>query len=405
MLRSRARRGLHASAWICVGALAIAAPAGAQEAVVAVDGPAPAERVARWRDRLEAQAGGPTRLAEAATRARPGGTVESARLEAVSALETLLTRARADRARLREGDALRSLSRAEELVAHNLDLPGIAAWYAEIQLAIAITAAQAGQRGLSEAALARAASVDPTRIVQAAEARPEVVSRARTARRARATAPRGRFEVRADVDGATIAIDDAEQGPLPRAVELPVGPHLVRIDAPGYRSWAQLVEVREGARPPLVVSLSPTTALRAAAAAERAAEAGDRDALVAWLGGWPEAPAVRLLWTGDGPMDRALTQACGAERCGALQRLEADDWPVTLWRGGDPTALAPALAWLAAEPRERPVSLALHERWELWVAVGAAALLGAAIAIGAGVDYAQREPARQVTARCPFCEL
>lgn len=374
------------------------AASSAQEAVIAVQGRGSPERVARWTERVRDAVGEPVELEARVLAASPAGTVAPERLEVLTAIESLLMRSRAARAQLQEADALRALAQAESLVERALDVPGIAAWYAEVQLAIAVTAAQAGQRGLSEAALRRAASVDPSRVVQAAEARPDVVALARQVRRSRATAPRGRFEVRSDAPGAQVAVDDEALGSLPRRVELPVGPHLVRVDAPGHGSWASIVQVREGDRPALEVALSPLPPLERAHRAERAAAAGDAGALRRSLAGWDAAPRVRMVWAGEGERDRALAQACEAEGCGAVQRLDAADWPVPL-AGVDTTDgdLAGALQWLGEPlgPGSIP-DVPLHERWELWVGLVGALLIGAGIAIGVGVDYAQQEPRPQL---------
>lgn len=373
--------------------LLVPVQAAAQEAVVSVDTEAPTERVEAWRGRVSEAVDDRVELEAEALRETPAGTVGPGRLDVISAVESLLMRARASRAQLREGEALSVLAQAEAMVDRALDVPGIAAWYGEVQLAIAITAAQAGRQRLSEAALRRAASVDPSRVVQAAEARPDLVQLARAVRRARATAPRSHFEVRAAADGAEVWVDDVRLGPLPRDVELPVGPHLVRIDAPGHGSWASILQVREGERRSLDVTLSPLAPMRHARAAERAATAGEPEAVQSALARWDGAPRVRLVWPGPGEQDRALTQACDGERCGPLQRLDAESWPIRLRFDGEGGALAEDLGWLG-RPLEvlPPQPVPWFERWELWVAVGGALAIGAAIAIGAGVEYAQRDP-------------
>ncbi|MBX3273516.1 MAG: hypothetical protein KF729_24850, partial [Sandaracinaceae bacterium] len=267
--------------------------------VVVVDPGASPDAAARWRARLEAAfEAAPVEL-EAWARARePVATVPPARLVVLSGIEQLLVGARHARSRFREGDARRLLAEAEALAEAHLDVPGMAAWYAEVQLAIAITAAQVGLAGVSEAALRRAASVDATRAVQAAEAHPDLVARARAIARAAATGPRGRFEVRADVEGAVGFLDDAPLGPLPATVEAPVGPHLLRVDAPAHHGWASVITVFEGDRPPVEVSLSPTASLRAARAASAAAAVGDLRALLAALAALPDAPVVHRVEPG-----------------------------------------------------------------------------------------------------------
>ena len=372
--------------------VALAAPplAAAQPAVVVVvDGSSPSA-ARRWRRRLaEALPAGQIGLAEWARAREPIGTVTPDRLVAVSEIEELLLRARYAAARLRERDALVFLSLAESRAEQNLDVPGVAAWYAEVQLAIAIVAAQSEARGLSEAALLRAASVDPRREVRAAEARPEVVELGREAARAAATRPRGRFEVRADARGAVVAIDDRPMGRLPRRLEVPVGPHVLRIDAPGHQSWARVVTVFEGDRPPVDVVLAPTPLLSLALRLEAVAAAGRVDEVQAQIGALldvdAEPPTLWLLYAGSTEHDRAVVVGCDRAGCGGPQRLRGDE-PVRLELDGTLTGLSTALAWLTSDGPDVPPTTdpPWFERWELWVGVGLALAAGAtAIGVGA----------------------
>ncbi|MCA9609456.1 MAG: hypothetical protein KC619_27835, partial [Myxococcales bacterium] len=160
-------------------AIALPSAARAQEVLVVEPDGASEAVVARWRARLEAALEGePEDLAAWARAREPIATFPRERLSVLSQIEQLLVGARHARSRFHERDARQLLARAEVLASRNLDVPGMAAWYAEVQLAIAITAAQVGERELSEAALRRAASVDATRTVQPAEAHPDVVARA-----------------------------------------------------------------------------------------------------------------------------------------------------------------------------------------------------------------------------------
>ncbi|MGE0790732.1 MAG: PEGA domain-containing protein [Sandaracinaceae bacterium] len=365
-------------------------PASAQAPLLRLGPPGP--RAERWMERLEADGSEVLDPAMRAREAAPAGAVAPSELDAIEEVEALLMRSRAARAQLREGEAMRALSRAQSLVEAHLAVPGIAAWYAEVQLAIAITAAQVGERGLSEAALRRAASVDPSRRVQAAEARPEVVALAARVQQGRASAPHGRFRVDADAEGATLSVDDDPVGGLPRVVELDVGTHLVRVDAPGFASWAAVLEVREGERPAVHVSLSPGRGLVAARRVEAAAREGDRTAIVAALSELPEIGDVRLLMVGGGDRDRALTLDCGPDGCARLARLDADAWPDTSRAALSDAELRAARAWLD-EPFTTAPDAMWWERWETWLGVGGAlVLVGAAISVGLAVDYAQRAP-------------
>lgn len=356
-------------------------------AVVVVDDGAPELAWRRWQRRLESELEAPTTLEAWARDRAPIGRVSPERLEVLSLIETLLIRARHATASLQERDALGILTRAERLAEQHLDVPGMSDWYAEVQLAIAITAAQAGMDGLSGAALRRAASVDPQRDVQVAEARPEVVERARQIRRAAVTGPRGRFEVRSDVDGAVVMLDDRTIGALPRTLTAPVGLHVLRVEAPGHRPWARVVQVLEGERPALSVQLSPTRELAAARRVEAAARAGEPEAVVAALAALASltdsagSPEVWLLWAGRGPLDRAVALRCDAERCDPARRYTGDA-PVAL---SAPPSAAPqerSLEWLAEIPFEPPPppEPEWYERWWLWVGAGAIAI-GALTAI------------------------
>jgi len=383
------RRGARRHLRLACLALLLAAPSIARAQVIVVDADGVPEADARrWRQRVEAALDGPATTFEASVLARePVGTVPAPRLEVLSGIERLLVAAREARAQLRDREALLALGQALALAEAHLDVPGMAAWYAEVQLAIAVSAAQAGQPGVSEAALRRAASVDPRRQVQAAEARPELVRRARAIARAAATAPRGRFEVRAAADGAVVFVDDARVGPLPTTVEVPVGAHVIRVDAPGHRSWAQVISVFEGDRPGLDVALSPSSDLRAAHAAQAAAQAGELDRLVDALGRLEAAPVVYRVRPGAGPRDRALITVCRATGCVGPQLLEGEDGPRL--NGPEAASRAEALRWLAEPSSVEIDEEPWWERWYFWVAAGAVAAAAAGAAAAIAIDQGQ----------------
>ncbi len=372
---------------VCLASIALPFAARAQVVVVEPDG-ASERAIARWRARFEqALAGEPADL-EAWARARePIGTVERERLVVLSQIEQLLVGARHARSRFREADARELLGRAEALADRSLDVPGMAAWYAEVQLAIAITAAQVGAAELSEAALRRAASVDASRTVQPAEAHPDVVGRARSIARAAATAPRGRFEVRSDAPGAVAFLDDAPVGALPTTVEAPVGPHVLRVDAPAHRSWASLVTVFEGDRPAIEVALSPTPALAAARRASAQARDGELDALVGTLAALPDPPAVHRLQPGAGGLDRALLTTCRASGCRGPMELEGD-----ALEGPLAASTAEGLRWLAERPTVAIDGPEWWEAWYVWAAVAVVVAAGIGVGIGVGVAETQAEP-------------
>ena len=344
----------------------------AQDALVIVETGAPSERARAWQRRLAPET---TSLGAWADEAAPLGTVDLARLHVLGEIEALLMSARRSAARLEERRALGELARAEALAEQHLAVPGMAAWYAEIELAIATTASQAGLTSLARAALRRAASVDPARTVQAAEAPPELVEQSREVARAMATGPHGRFEVRADAPGAEVFLDDRPLGALPRTAEAAVGRHVLRVEAPGHRAYAQVIDVLEGERAPVVVSLAPSEARIAARRAEAAASAGDLDALAGVLAAASslEPPSVRVVWIGSGELNRALSVRCGARGCGSPSRLEGDRARPT------DEAMPAALAWLDVSPSI--VAAPDEPWWEQWyVWAGAGAVVAAAIA-------------------------
>lgn len=356
-----------------------AASAQERAVVVVVDDAAHTGRARAWQRRLEEGLGAPSASLTEQSRARsPVGTAPPEALSALVEIEALLVSARASAARLEERRALTELTRAEALARRSLALPGIAAWYAEVQLALAITAAQAGQAGLADAALRRAASVDPSRVVQAAEARPDLVERSRAAVQAAITGPRGRFEVSAGVEGARVFLDDRPLGALPRVVEATVGAHVLRVDAPGHASFAQLVEVLEGERAPIAVELAPTSEHAAALRALAAAREGRARAVADALGALGGSVSVWLVWAGAGARDRAVAVRCAREGCDPPRRLERERVAEQLAAAPAGADLPESLAWMDEASRVEVTQEPWWERWYVWV--GAGAILAAAVA-------------------------
>jgi len=309
------------------------------------------------------------------------GTLDPQRVAALDEVAALIGEARAESARLREGPALARLARAAQLVEAHADVPGSAAWAAEVWTATGVIAAQAGLSQLADVALARAATLDPRRGVRAAEASPEVVARAAGIARAAATGPTGNFEVVAAVEGARVLVDDGDVGAAPRRVRLAVGRHVVRVEAPGHRPFGQVVDVLEGERPPMVVRLAPDPALVAAEALERAALHADAAAIVAALAAIERAgltpPRVLFVEAGNGPRDRARLRDCTASGCDAAVGLEREALPLrlTLARAVDQERVEarPDDAWLDA-PEDvvvPPPGTPWYARWYVWTIAGA----------------------------------
>lgn len=203
------------------------------------------------------------------------GSLDPARVDALTEIAALLDAARADAAALREGRALAQLARAAQIAEAHVDVAGSAAWNAEVQTAIGVVAAQAGLARVSADALARAATLDASRGVRAAEAPPDLVAQAAEIARRIATGPTGSFEVTADGPGARVFLDDADVGVAPRSVRAPVGRHVLRIEAPGHRPYGTMLDVFEGAAVPLHVTLDEDPLLVTGRALVAAARAGD----------------------------------------------------------------------------------------------------------------------------------
>lgn len=325
------------------------------------------------------------------------GTLSVDRVDAFRRVERLIIAARANTAGLMESRALAELHRAATLTRSLADVPGAAAWIAEVQTTLGITAAQAGLPDLAEDAFARAATLDPSRGVRAAEAPPAVVERAAGILAAVARRPRGSFEVRATSAGARVFLDDREVGLAPRIVRAPVGTHVLRVEAPGMTPWGSVLDVLEGRRPPVVVELAPD---RLVASARRLVAASARfdpvDAL--HQGASLGVDAVWLARVGAGPEDRALLIRCTNGGCDEPQRLALDEVPFVLsaatprpWeavRVGQGTGAI----WLdgrAVQPPP-PEVVPFYRRWYVWA--GLAVLAGgaaAAIAAAAQPDAQQ----------------
>lgn len=312
-------------------------------------------------------------------------------LSVLVAIESLLMRAADARARLQPSRAFARLSEAERLLRANLILPGAAAWFAEIQLGIAITAGEVGRLSMADRALLRAASVDPARVLRAAEVNPQLIQRADELRRQIRLGPRSRFEVRSDPPGANVILDDTLIGATPIDIETSVGTHLMRLESPGFRTYARLVDVLEGPRLPIDITLAPDLMVqRARALATSVSSSRIREIPnnIRDLGAF-----VRRTWlleVSGGALDRAIVVSCDSASCGipiemdtsrAESRLDFDGPPV----GYRARALRESRAWLdeplvAVEESSEPSPPQWWGEPVLWIAVGVS-IAGASIGI------------------------
>ena len=358
--------------------LALAVPAWAQTAPIArISGPS--ERVGPWVERLEEQG---ARLAEDIP--DPAPSVDRAELRVLANAEALLVEARQAAVEFDETRALSLLARATDQLERAANIPGVSQWLAEAETITGIVAAQANLAGLSDAALIRAASLDATRVIKPAETAPAVVARARELATARTTALRGRFIVRSNAANARVYLDDAEIGLAPVEVTGTVGRHVLRVAAPGHHTWGRTMDVLEGNRPDVEVSLAPTerrSALNQIARATRMADAGVAASSIGTSVWWLEV--------GDGLRDRALLYECTAQGCSAPVRISAEG----AWRAPRapipwsrlPVARRSAWDWMREGTSDiyTPVK-PWRRRWQLWVPIAASVAVGI-VGLGLGL--------------------
>jgi len=346
-------------------------------------------------------------VAEAEATAPAG--VEPARLAALGQVEALLVEARGRAAQLEEAEALALLARALHVAETHPDVPGAAAWIAEVHTAMGLVAAQSGREALMEASLARAATLDPRRVVGAAEARPEVVARARAIAREVATRPSGRFSVRCATPGAQVYLDDRAIGPCGTEVRAPVGRHLLQVRAPGHVPYGGLLDVFEGQRLPVSVALAPVPEVAWARALIADAARDDLADVVQAARSSPLGPVEVWILEPSTSMPRALLTRCDDRGCAEPLRLQAGRAPrasMGVPRAPETVAAALPLArsWLAetGRPAAGPSEAApWYRRWYVWVPVSVV-LVG--VATGAAVA-ARPAPAQQLDITIDFGDL
>ena len=319
------------------------------------------------------------------------GSLSPDALAALARAERLIVQGKQAAAQLREGEALAALAEARTLIERNARVPGAAGWLAEAELAIGTVAHQQGRSALAEQSLVRAASLDPTRTLGAAEAPPAVVERARELARAAATRPRTELRLEATVDGARAYLDDRDLGPLPAQAEVAVGRHVVRIEAPGHRPWGRVVDLDEGRHEPWRVALSPTSleAMR-----RRIADLPLAEIPSAMLEG------TSLLWI-ELEAHRALVTRCTTEGCAppARRTMERALEPVDPL--GSVALTGPEVharwerqrRWLEEDPialDENPRPAPWWRRGTTWAAVGFTALV-----VGVALGFSLRPDPRQ----------
>jgi hypothetical protein len=335
-----------------------------------------------------------------------------ANLAEVQAIELLLFLSRTRASELDEQGALAALIEAERRGESVVALAGGAAWYAEVEVQIAIAAFQLGERSLARAALERAASIDPSRSIRLAEAPPELVALADRAVLSARTASVSRFEVRLQhvVPDARVFVDDAAAGSAPARIQVGAGLHALRVEAPGYRPWASLVRVLPGSREPVEVVLSPQPAVAVARELRAAVTSASLDRIPMLLAALSEHGVVLeqlvLVAVGEGPFDRALVIGCDPRRCRVAQRLEGDEPARRDALVQDHEApIGTALAWLEEGPdliTEPPPSISIWEEgWPFWV-IGGVVVAGIAAGVTAGVLVDEQSAGRSFVINLPM---
>ena len=326
-----------------------------------------------------------------------------AELSRLGEVDAAITRARRAMASLGETEALRELADAERTLSSVLTLPGAAAFYAEVQLQLGVSAAQLGQLGLAQAAFARAARVDPARRLLAGEAAPEIVMLATRAFALVERAPEGEVRIVVNAPDARVFLDDRERGSAPLSLRAGSGTHLLRIEAPGHLPYAGLYEIAEGQRPEQRFSLAEEprhVALRDAhAVSGSAAAAALRASAARVLANAPELQG--LLFVERAGAERAVLVLCERKGCSAPLRHVAGRARVQLRAPGPAIALsaenlADARAWLRTPALAIAVAHAetasVWQRWYVWAGVSAAVIGGVALAVAA----TQPEPERRL---------
>jgi tetratricopeptide (TPR) repeat protein len=293
-------------------------------------------------------------------------------LAVLAAAERALLEARELSARFEQGRALVVLAQAEEALRAALELPLAHAFLAELHVQMALLAAGLGERRLAETALEHAATLDPQRSLQAAEAPPDVLELARSIERRRDGAARSRTPVEVTPPGAEIVLDGAVLGRAPLALDAPPGRHALSVRAAGHVPYAALVELGAGERAPLRIRLAQTdreAARRALLAAlDQPDEARAQASALAALG----ADVVWLFELAPGGA-RATAHECDRSGC----RLRGE------LRG----PAGEAIAHDAPRTRERPA----WQRWPFWLGVSASVAAGAALAIWLAHDEHTRK--------------
>jgi hypothetical protein len=88
------------------------------------------------------------------------------------------------------------------------------------------------------------------------------------AEEAAAGAPRGRLRLRANVGDVEVTVDGRERGEYREPIDLPAGPHTLKLERTGYEPLERMASVDDGGETEVKVSLRPTSEARGSVVAK-----------------------------------------------------------------------------------------------------------------------------------------
>ncbi len=298
-------------------------------------------------------------------------------LTALLRIEGALAEAWRHMERLQPAAALAVLAHERAAAMDAAHVPHMAKWLAEVEAMTAIVSAQlsgAMWQALVDQSLRRMASLDPTRVLQPAEAPPALVARAMAALQQVRAAQRTEFRLAASAPGAVAYLDGQRLGSLPLRVETRAGRHQLRVEAPGHRPFGRILDLEGGRGLPMFVRLNPTVE---ATTRRRVSNAEHAPAAMAIL-----EPNDRLVWIETGVQARAVVRVCDVDHCWHDRQTDPQMPTVaTVVPHTDPGLSAADRRWLdeaplAAVPPEP--TRRWYQRWGVWVGIGTAVIVGAA---------------------------
>lgn len=291
--------------------------------------------------------------------------VDRASLAVLSEVERALLETRELNAQFREAAALRVLWEAEQKLLAALTLPGVHAYLAEVSLQLGLCAAQLGELGLAETAFKRAASLDGTRRIEAAEAPPATLALARAIARAQDTTGNAELTVHVQPRDASLWLDGVRLSS--DSVRARTGEHLLVVRAPGYTSYAALLHFAPGLRPVMTIALSelPVAAARRALLADNS-RGEPVEPAAQRLAALTQQPVLLLEPSAVGN-GRVLVERCLEAGCALLFALDEQGQIQRFAAGSE------ARAWLGRTTA--PSALGQPSKWKRWPVWTASAVL------------------------------